>query len=235
MKVRSHAVSTIVIPKVDSYKALVNIYDSSYAIEIFRNNFSFIGGNAKGDKSLRSVIERELSEELNLKSFKEQESLGEIIGSNTIEEKVSYLRNKELAPVELRNLFRNEIINGLESFSDYLVRVDKDYIEKTQDLISIFSVFISVIDQHLFDEVGAQINRRYNMLIEGDTKIVNYKDLSEGKIRGAWGYASIASDIFSIKVPEYNFIHAINLGVKPKESFTKYKSAGIIYEVNPGD
>jgi len=74
------------------------------------------------------------------------------------------------------------------------------------DSIHRCNVFQSEVD---FDTIDKKIKRRERIINEGRLRILTKEDIKSGKIRGAWGHASIMGDILDISVPEYDWISLI--------------------------
>ncbi len=62
-QVYCHAAATLVMSE-DTERFLLNLYDSTYSVEVFRHHFNFIGGHSDKDDSPLATVRREVSEEL---------------------------------------------------------------------------------------------------------------------------------------------------------------------------
>jgi hypothetical protein len=214
-----HAASVLIMPKRLDRKYIVGVYDRTYPVEIFRGNFLFMGGNLKGDYSPLSLLTREISEELGLMETLQDKT----VAGTKNPHKVVELDEKNYAPRDLREKLRNEVLDSTKGYADFFTRIDKNSIGTEEDVVAVISSYIAYIDKDLFDRVENEIKKGRQIVNEGELMVVKRDELVNGKIRGAWGYATILNDITGLTVPEYPFIEVSSLGEPPKNSFAAYK------------
>ncbi len=222
MKVRHHAASTLIVPS-SFDRVLVGIYDSRYPLEVFRRNYNFVGGNSKNDHSPYDTLIRQITNEFREKPLEKSDTIGAIIGSKEADkEENTYLINRSYAPSDMLVTLRNKVLDNAVPFHDYLIKIKKDYVKTPEDLYFIITAYISKIDDVLFEKIESELSEGRQITNEGIASIVTYDRLVRGMLRGAWGYASIASDMLDLPISEQSFITVSKLG-KPKNSYKEYK------------
>jgi|SRR3989344_4047803 len=233
---RHHAASVLILPSGrERDDVLLAIYDNGYPVKAFRNHYNFIGGNTQKDASPLDTLKRELQEEFNSTSTDSTETAGSIFGLKSPQAYVrndSYLAGRRYVDLELMQELRNAVIKNIVTYNDFLVGLKKEYMDTEKDLKEITSVFLSEIDNELFNRIGLELKDGKQITNEGFARIVTSEELKSGNPRGAWGYSTMIGNILGIKVPEYDFIDVTSLNQKPKQSYKEYKSE-FEYERNP--
>lgn len=214
-----HAASVLIMPKRSDKRYIVGVYDRTYPIEIFRDHFLFMGGNLKGDYSPLSLLTREISEELGLMATLQDET----VNGKKNPRKIAEIDGKNYAPRNLREKLRNEVLDFAKGYADFATRIDKTSIGTDEDVTAVISTYVAYVDNDLFDRIENEIKKGRQIVNEGKLMVVKRDELVNGKIRGAWGYATILNDITGLTVPEYPFVEVSSLGEPPKSSFEAYK------------
>jgi len=195
-----HHASVVIVESQERGKFLFVGYDGSYPVEEFRGHANLLGGNYElGDTSPRGLLERELTEEFDVREGEEG----------------------NFAPRDQIYLMRDQILGNLRPFADFLIIDPIVRSRKTQNRRAILSVFQSRMSARAFDYAEHNIGNGQNILTEGYPEIASLDDLIQGKVLLAWASPVIMSVYLNAHVPNYLRATATNLGAH-KESFREY-------------
>jgi hypothetical protein len=211
-KVKYHAAGTLVLPENNTDRALVISYDRNYLFRMFSYHFKLLGGFSERDSSPQATINRECKEEVK----KDRQSTSQ----------------RRYASRGLMDDLRREILNNSQEFGDFKIQIDENPISPpVKPYTYLLSAYVSSIDSPLFDEISCSLSERKQVTNEGLARIVTLDEFKDGKVRGAWGNASVVGKILEIVTPEYDFIKVDFFG-NIRKSFKDYKTE-FVYEMDP--
>lgn len=216
-RINSHS-SCVIVEAEKTAEFLLSRYDETYPIGYFRGSVNLIGGNyKKEDKSPLGILLREINEELSSnQSYINQREMGL---KNLIKGWKPPKKIKLFASEEDISLIRDEIVSCIEPYKDYLWNFP--FIEDKIAFNSLSSVFISKINQDVFELARRNLNGGKNIKNEGIARIYSLDDLKEGRIQCAWAAPCILSDYKGVAIPNPYNVKIKDKG-KPRSSIQDY-------------
>ncbi len=223
--IRNHS-SCVIIEAEKTGEFLFNEYDHTYPIHYFRGAINFIGGNYKReDKSPLDVLLREIKEELSTNqdyiNHKEKELKNLKRGWRPPEMIKSFSSEKDISSI------RNEIILKILPYKDYLWSFP--HIKEKKAFNSICSVYLSKINQNIFELVRKNLNESKNIKNEGFAKIYSLNDIKNKKVICSWATPCILS-YYKDTILENPYDVKIKYIGKPRESMQNYTKE-FIYKI----
>ena len=195
-KINNHA-SIVLVYNRD--EILSNIYDGTYPREVWRGKINLLGGGqAKGDKSPRQLLERELNEEFKIEELKERRDYDENFSKLVGEGSGAPIVPKFASASDI-NFVKKEIFDNLRAYKDYLANFPA-YKDKPAFNV-IFSVYISEVSHDVISCVKRNIAESKSLVSEGLLKITSFEDITAGLVSSAWIAGQVIEDIFKISVP----------------------------------
>jgi len=218
IKISRHC-SAVIVKSSDNNLFLFSQYDHTYPFKDFRGYINLIGGgrDIKKDNSPRETLEREINEEFsNIIDENTDNFLYSLVGEYHNSAKIKqFSKTKEIF------FIRDSILEEISPYKDFLIKIPPMGKLKTPFFV-IHSVFVSTISPDIFQEVYKNNNRKRRVVNEGLIKIINKKDLINGKFKTIFGVSYIMADFLEKKVPLSIEIFTVPIGLT-KNSFKEYE------------
>lgn len=188
------ATGIIISPSADEF--LFSMYDQTHPKEKFRGRLNLFGGNyEEGDQSPWGLFSREVTEEF------------------------SYRNERLFASEEDINAIRHEILGRAIPYKDFYVSYDN----VDSGSVLIYGVFLSRINQDVFELAKSNINSGKKIVCEGDARVVGLDDLVSKKFLLIPPAQKVMEEFIGTKISS---LEGLNVGCigKPRDSFTDYLS-----------
>jgi ADP-ribose pyrophosphatase YjhB (NUDIX family) len=206
---------------------LVVAYDETYPIVPFRGLCTLLGGNARGDRSPRATLEREVREECGI-DVRGSDSITETVGSTFVDDDPTA---RDYAPAILRKQAAEAILTTAKPFGDFHAIVNKAILHTPEHISTFVSAFTAELEQGIFSAIVQELEKGKQLTNEGLALIVRTNDLMGGTIPVAWGHATVVGDILGLHLPEFPGVAVKRLG-EVRDSYASYKKE-FMYRKNP--
>jgi 8-oxo-dGTP pyrophosphatase MutT (NUDIX family) len=215
-----HHCSTVIIESAKEGELLMSEYDDTHPRPSFRGKVNFIGGNHhEGDYSPRTLLEREIREELNAEPCPEGKMITDktLLGAGL--KGMSAMAVGNLAPASDITTIRDSVLRNARPYADYLV--DIPALDGAMRYHAVQSVFLSVTEESVFELVRKNHSNGLSVKNEGLSRTVHLDELVCGKILTASAAGPIIGDYKGVFIPSPEGFEITKIG-SPRKSFSEY-------------
>ena len=217
----SHHAAVAIIESENKEEFLFDTYGDNYAILDYHGRVNLIGGNHNYDDiSPWDIWKREIEEEFSLEETEER-------GENLTIPGKRERSDIKFAPIDKILTIRNEITKNARPYKDFYFETPSLRMFKDGRVIGlpigkcVYSVFLSNINNALFEEIKYYLREENAIKQEGNTVVKRIEDLVAGNTLCAAGTGLIMQDYLDVKIPNSDNARLEYLG-KPRMSMEHY-------------